>query len=924
MTKKIAIIDGYGFVFRAYHSLPPLTNSAGTPVGAVYGFTNMLIKLLAGLNVTHIVIALDSGRKTFRNDIYPQYKANRPECPEDLKPQFPIIRDAAEALNITAIDKSGYEADDIIATIAKEAYNQNYEVLIVSSDKDLMQLINDRIFMYDAMRNKFIRENEVRAKFFVPPRQVLDVLSLIGDASDNVPGVKGVGPKTAAELITEFNNLENLLLNYDKIKQERKKNLIKDGLSNAKLSKTLITLDDNVDINISCNDLEIRQFDPIKLIKFLSQHGFRSLLSRIEKEFDIKSSQIDDKSVPDSKRLNSKAANNKINKILINDKNQIDIILNLLIDQPFIAIDYSHINNNIEYITFLITHKQGSNLYYFKINSYNQIDSQDLFGQTNKDDINDQLGINLLKKIIEDDSIVKIFFDFKNFYKFAVTNRDISQIIFNKRNIIFDDINLMNHLLTSSAKNQIGPLIASNFDNYDNKFQNLLELFDKNKDLELQNEEDKLDFLAFKSQSIYNIYNILKSQIFSQKLNESYHNIEKPLILALARMENCGVKIDIVAMKNLSDEFSKNINQLISEIHNISGCEFNIASTKQLSEVLFNKMQIPSSKKSKKTGNLSTNSAVLEELSHEGHEIADKILEFRKFSKLKNTYSDALPKEINPITNRIHSNFSSTSTITGRLSSSNPNLQNIPIRSDEGKKIRQAFIANKDNILISADYSQIELRMIAHMAKIDSLIDAFRNDKDIHKITASQVFGVSENEVSQDMRSKAKAINFGIIYGISAFGLAKQLKISRTQSGDYIKSYLAAYPGIDKYMQQSIQFAKNHDYVKTISNRKCFLKDINSKNPIIKGESERLAINAPIQGSAADLIKKAMIKLDNYFYDNQIAAKIIMQIHDELIIETHQQNQQEVCKIVKNIMENAFILDLPLKVDISYAFNLQK
>lgn len=923
MTKKIAIIDGYGFVFRAYHSLPPLTNPSKTPVGAVYGFTNMLIKLLAGLNVTHIVIALDSGSKTFRNDIYPQYKANRPECPEDLKPQFPIIREAANALNIKAIEKKGYEADDIIATIAKDAYNQDFEILIVSSDKDLMQLINDKIFMYDAMRNRFIRENEVIDKFFVPPNQVLDVLSLIGDSSDNVPGVRGIGPKIASELIKEFSNLENLLENYDQIKQDRKKNLIKEGISNAKLSKTLITLNNNVDIDINCSDLAIKPFDPITLIKFLSFHGFNSLLSRIKKEFNIDNTQINNNLAQNKEQISNKSK--KINKILIDNSDHINKIYNQLIDKPFIAIDYCSLNNNLEFITLLLyKNDEFDDLYYFKINSQNQTKNQDLFNQSSNNNIIDNYGLELLQKLINDDSIIKIFFDFKNFYKSAINNKNLRNILTSKRDVTFDDINLMNHLLTSSTKNQISTLITANIDNDNNDFYELLNLIDKNKELENISEDKKLEFLAFKNQSIYYIYQILKPQIFAQKLNESYCMIEKPLILSLARMQDHGVKIDISAMKNLSDEFSKNINQLTSEIHQMAGCDFNIASTKQLSEVLFDKMQISSSKKSKKTGNLSTNSAVLEELSHDGHEIANKILDFRKFSKLKNTYSDALPKEINHKTNRIHSNFSSTSTITGRLSSSNPNLQNIPIRSIEGKKIRQAFIANQNNILISADYSQIELRIIAHMAQIQSLIDAFKEDKDIHKITASQVFNIHESEVSQDLRSKAKAINFGIIYGISAFGLAKQLKISRSQASDYIKSYLATYPGIDKYMKESIQFAKINGYVKTIANRKCFLKDINNKNPIIKGESERLAINAPIQGSAADLIKKAMIKLDNYFYDNQIAAKIIMQIHDELVIETNQENQEQVCKIIKNIMENAFILDLPLKVDINYANNLEK
>lgn len=928
MTKKIAIIDGYGFVFRAYHSLPPLTSPQGEPVGAVYGFTNMLIKLIAGLNVSHVVIALDSGSKTFRNEIYDQYKANRPECPEDLKPQFPIVRQTAQALNIIAIEKNGFEADDIIATITKEAQSKDYEVLIVSSDKDLMQLVNDKVFMYDAMRNRFIGIKEVEDKFFVKPEKVLDVLSLIGDSSDNVPGVRGVGPKTAAELINQFGNLENLLQNYQEIKQPRKQDLIKEGIDLAKISKTLIKLDENVDIGVKIEDLALKPFNPVTLINFLNKYGFRSLVARIKKEFEVDDHLLSN-SQKNNDENNSEPQSNikkELKKIEINNSKILSEILNKASDKAIVTIDYFAKNNQLDIITiYPQTNQNNDYIYYFAINnkeSSKNDETNDLFSsQIEAGNFDDSFGIDALQKILADDSIKKIFYDFKNFYKLAWQNQILQKVIDAKNFISFDDVHLMNHLLTSDTKNELRSIIDLNLasDIEEDDFGSNLDLLQKNKEPDFFEEDDKkINFLVKKNLYINQLFNLFDQQIFSQKLNQSYQTYEKPLLLALARMENIGVKIDIQKMKKLSDEFSQEINILSEQIFEIAGCEFNIASTKQLSEILFDKLGLTSNKKSKKTGALSTKSSVLEEMSLDGHVIADKILDFRKFSKLKNTYTDALPNEINPKTNRIHSHFSTTSTITGRLSSSNPNLQNIPIRSKEGKKIRQAFIAEKGKVLISADYSQIELRMIAHIAKIDNLIQAFKEDKDIHKITASQIFKVPENEVGDDLRSKAKAINFGIIYGISGFGLAKQLKIGRQEASDYIKSYLETYPGIDLFMKNSINFARENGFVKTISGRKCFIKDINNKNPVIRNEAERLAINAPIQGSAADLIKKAMIKLDQFFIEEKIEAKITMQIHDELIIETAKENQQQICDIVKKIMENAFIFDLPLKADISF------
>ncbi len=914
--KKIALIDGYGFVFRAYHSLPPLTRPDGTPVGAVYGFTNMLIKLLAGLDVTHAAIVFDSGSKTFRNDIFPKYKANRPPCPEELIPQFPIVREAAESLNLTILEKAGFEADDIIATIARQYSSPENKVLIVSSDKDLMQLVNENVVMYDAMKNKMISDAEVKEKFFVAPNQVLDVLSLMGDTSDNIPGVKGIGPKTAAELIQQFGTLENIFANLDQIKQDKRRQLLSDGVENAKISKILAALKDDVELGISIEDLKIKSIDPHRLVSFLEMQGFRSLVLRVRKEFgisdDVKVAPVSANSAP---KITPKAEKEiyfrdvKISEITsaeMLDKINSQALLNgnATIDRHhnFITISTAKIGETATEIFYFENHDNA------KITT--PIHANDLFSVHNDNqqtNASHSLTLADLEKIFVNDAITKVFFEAKSFLKIAKIKS-------------YQDVSLLNHLLNSAMKSDLRELVNLNLneDIVDLGFNTIFDELDKNKEPEIFSDKaKKIEFLAFKNFAIAQIYKIFSQKIFAEKLNFAYLGLELPLLDVIARMENNGVAIDIQKLYNLSQDFASQIQKLTSEIHQIAGEEFNIASTQQLAKILFEKLGLDSSKKSKKTGAFSTNSSVLEELAEEGNEIAQKVLDFRKFSKLKSTYTDALPKEINPKTNRIHSNFSSTSTITGRFSSNNPNLQNIPIKSLEGRKIRESFIAAKDHLLISADYSQIELRVIAHVAKIPNLVEAFKSGKDIHRITASQVFHIPEAQVTDEIRSKAKAINFGIIYGISAFGLARQLDIPKQEAGIYIKSYLEAYPGIDSYMKNYIEIARQNGFVETLSGRKCFIREINNKNPMIRQEAERLAINAPIQGSAADIVKMAMIRLDKKFRQLNLRSKIIMQIHDELVVEAPKDEVEIASKILQKEMEDAFILDTPLRVDIS-------
>lgn len=930
MSKKIALIDGYGFVFRAYHSLPPLTRNDGTPVGAVFGFTNMLIKLLASLDVTHIAVVFDAGSKTFRNDIYPAYKANRPPCPEDLIPQFPIVRQAAESLNLTILEKAGFEADDIIATIAKKYSNNEDSVIIVSSDKDLMQLVNDNISMYDAMKNKLITPQEVKEKFNVLPEKVLDMLALMGDSSDNIPGVKGIGPKTAAELLDNFGDLDGIFANLDQIKQAKRKQCLEEGQDNARLSKILAALKEDVELGIELHDLALKNIEPQKLVDFLNEQGFRSLMMRVQKEFGINSDKAQSKS-PNTTTATNDTGFSKSKKTKITSSNDIDRLHKIAQKNGQITIDYqkNYDTNSLDLITLSSCklHETPQEIFYFNVgnssfNQQEQTQTQDLFSFSSNDEkpASDSLNCNVIQPILQDDSIKKIFFNSKEFFK---------TIDHQSQDIVYEDVLLINHLVNSSLKNSFFEITEVTIDENLEElgFANIFSELEKarqgkkyDSDI-LANDEKRTSFFAFRNFALSQIYRFLSPKIFDLKLNFAYRCFELPLLDVIAKMENNGVKVDVQKLKNLSDEFAQNIGELTQKIYAAAGQEFNIASTQQLSKILFETLNLTPGNKSKKTGALSTKSSILEELAAQGHDIAQYVLDFRKFSKLKNTYSDALPKEINQKTGRIHSHFSTTSTITGRFSSSNPNLQNIPIRSVEGQKIRQSFIAQKDHYLIAADYSQIELRVIAHVAKIDNLIKAFKDDKDIHQITASQVMGIAEEEVTKEMRSQAKAINFGIIYGISAFGLAKQLNISKQAAQEYIDSYLETYPGIDSFMQETIAFAQSNGYVKTLSGRKCFIHDINNKNFMVKSEAQRLAINAPIQGSAADIIKKAMIRLDQKFNQQQLKSKLVLQVHDELVIEAPQDEVEIAQKILKTEMENAMHLDLPLKVDLTVSKN---
>jgi DNA polymerase I len=861
MKKQIIIVDCYGLLFRAYHSMPPLTNKDGTPVGAVYGVITMLLKILSQIEHTHIVIICDSGSKSFRNDIYPEYKAHRPPAPEDLVPQFALLREAVLALGLKLVEKIGFEADDLIATFATEFAKEKYQVVVVSSDKDLMQLIkDDSVVMYDAMKNKYLFEEHVQQKFGVLPNQLLDLLALVGDSADNIPGVPSIGPKTATELLLEFNDIESIYENIEKIQKPKRKATLIENKDKAFLSKTLVRLKYDVDYPIIFDDYKFDELSLEDLIIFLEAHNFQSLIQRVKNFSKANMIISSNKSVESSVLEEVHKTNLNIVTIINNIQQVKDVILSIN-EQGKVGIAFN-INQKLAQISDIyLTIKNCT--YIFKAHQENWNIFKSFF-----------------EKLLSDSSIQKIGYNLKHFCRLL----NISKIV------AFEDLDLMIYLLGFKRKN-IGITEVVN-----NKFS-----FEENNDDELKI-----------SSVIFAFYSILRSQLIAAKLYSLYANIDKPMIPILLSMEIEGVTIDRAILSDLSLQFTNVITDLEEKIFKISDERFNISSPKQLGQILFEKLQIKSSQKGK---SISTNVDILEELEANGHEIASLILKWRHYTKLKNTYIDTLPK-FQDSNGRIHTSYNLTLTSTGRLSSTDPNLQNIPIKTEDGKSIRKAFIAKKNFTLIKADYSQIELRILAHKANVTSLINAFLNNHDIHNATAADLFNVSVNEVDSNLRRKAKAVNFGIIYGMSAFGLAKQLNISRTEAKQIIDIYFEKYPEIKKYMNETIIFAQENNYVTTLFNRKCYLDFENAKS-MEKSFLERAAINAPIQGTQADIIKIAMIKLQQMLEKNYPDTKMLLQIHDELIFETPVENAAIMLSKIQNIMENCIKLVVPLKVDIN-------
>ena len=913
--KHIYLVDGSTYIFRAYHALPPLTRkSDGFPVGAISGFCNMLDKLIKDEreknNLTHLLVIFDASGKTFRNDIYPEYKANRSSPPEDLIPQFPVIRKATDAFNVNHVEMLGYEADDLIASYAKAAINEKMKVTIVSSDKDLMQLVKEDVSMLDTMKNRLIQKNEVIEKFGVEPKKVIDVQSLAGDSIDNIPGVPGIGIKTAALLINEYDNLDNLLEKASNIKQNKRRESLIEFADQARLSRELVTLKEDVKLPIPIKDIEIQSFNPKKLISFLKGMEFKTLTEKKAREFNLNLEDIETEELElefnKEKEVETETKNEKdFNKFdykkytTIVSKNELDNWKRKITEKGYVAID-----TETDSLNAIQANLIGFSLA-TDINEacYIPIKHDNADEQIHIDD-----AIDFLKSMNEDPSILKIFH-----------NKKYDALVLDKYNIkvnSYDDTMLISYSLGSGGTRHSLDFLAKKYMSH--SAISFKEIAGSGKNQKSFNEisiNEASIYAAEDADITFRLWKILRPRLMSEKISSVYETIERPLAKVIMDMEKNGVCIDEKILKDLSIKFENDIKKIEKECFEIVGNEFNLGSPKQIGEILFDKLKIKGGKKTP-SGAWSTDAETLNFLASSGNILPKLLLEWRGLSKLKSTYTDALPNFINKNTKRIHTSYSMSSTSTGRLSSSDPNLQNIPIKNEEGKMIRSAFIAEDGYSLISADYSQIELRIIAHISDDNNLKNAFKNDIDIHSLTASEVFGVPIEDMSQDIRRKAKAINFGIIYGISPFGLSNQLDISRSEASDYIRSYFEKFPSIRDYMESTKEFAKNNGFVKTLFGRKCIIDDSGNRGPGGKAFMERAAINAPIQGTAADIIKRAMIKIPKNLKKENLETKMIMQVHDELIFETKDSEIEKTMSIVIKEMSEAHKPVVDLSVDL--------
>ena len=913
--KHIYLVDGSTYIFRAYHALPPLTRkSDGFPVGAISGFCNMLDKLIKDEreknNLTHLLVIFDASGKTFRNDIYPEYKANRSSPPEDLIPQFPVIRKATDAFNVNHVEMLGYEADDLIASYAKAAINEKMKVTIVSSDKDLMQLVKEDVSMLDTMKNRLIQKNEVIEKFGVEPKKVIDVQSLAGDSIDNIPGVPGIGIKTAALLINEYDNLDNLLEKASNIKQNKRRESLIEFADQARLSRELVTLKEDVKLPIPIKDIEIQSFDPKKLISFLKGMEFKTLTEKKAREFNLNLEDIETEELElefnKEKEVETETKNEKdFNKFdykkytTIVSKNELDNWKRIITEKGYVAID-----TETDSLNAIQANLIGFSLA-TDINEacYIPIKHDNADKQIHIDD-----AIDFLKSINEDPSILKIFH-----------NKKYDALVLDKYNIkvnSYDDTMLISYSLGSGGTRHSLDFLAKKYMSHSAiSFKEIAGSGKNQKSFNQISINEATIYAAEDADITFRLWKILRPRLMSEKISSVYETIERPLAKVIMDMEKNGVCIDEKILKDLSIKFENDIKKIEKECFEIVGNEFNLGSPKQIGEILFDKLKIKGGKKTP-SGAWSTDAETLNFLASSGNILPKLLLEWRGLSKLKSTYTDALPNFINKNTKRIHTSYSMSSTSTGRLSSSDPNLQNIPIKNEEGKMIRSAFIAEDGYSLISADYSQIELRIIAHISDDNNLKNAFKNDIDIHSLTASEVFGVPIEDMSQDIRRKAKAINFGIIYGISPFGLSNQLDISRSEASDYIRSYFEKFPSIRDYMESTKEFAKNNGFVKTLFGRKCIIDDSGNRGPGGKAFMERAAINAPIQGTAADIIKRAMIKIPKNLKKENLETKMIMQVHDELIFETKDSEIEKTMSIVIKEMSEAHKPVVDLSVDL--------
>ena len=913
-TDHFYLIDGSGYIFRAYYALPPLTRkSDGLPTGAVSGFCSMLFKLLedskSDQNLqrpTHFAVIFDSARKTFRNDIYVDYKANRSEAPDDLAPQFEYIRKSVLAFNLPSVELPNYEADDLIATYVDKILEKGAKVTIVSSDKDLMQLYKKDVRIFDPMKNKFVSEEDIIKKFGVDANKVIDVQSLAGDSSDNVPGVPGIGVKTAAELINKYGTLEKLLKFAHEIKQNKRRETLIENKEKALISKKLVTLKHDSPIIKELSEFKLKEIDKDKLYKFLREMEFNRLLSSAISTYgepELSNSTVEIKNLEKQKPINNK------NYYLITDADQIDEWIKEAEEVGEVAVDTETSSldpHQADLIGISLCSKIGKACYI-------------PIGHKSKISINKNDVIKKLKPLLEDPSVKKIGqnikFDFIVLFKCGII---ISPM---------EDTMLMSYVLDAGKnRHNMDTLSEIHLGHKTISFKEIVGTGKKQINFSEVEIDKAKDYAAEDADVTFRLYKKFIKNLKLEKMINIYEIFEKPLIKILAFMEMEGIEIDSKFLKSLSLKFEKKIKNLEKEIFKISKKDFNIASPKQLGEIIYNDLKIAGLKKTKK-GSFATSASVLEDLAFKGHKFPKLVLDWRQISKLKNTYSETLPEHVNPKTKRVHTSFLLAATTTGRLASSDPNLQNIPIKSEDGKDIRKAFTAKKGHLLISADYNQIEMRILADLADVKELKKAFQNNEDIHSLTASQIFNVDIKKIDQDQRRKAKAINFGIIYGISQYGLAKQINVSNYEAEEFLKAYFSKFPEIKIYMDNTIKFCRKSGYVNNIFGRRSYFNGINDKNFNVRNFQERAAINAPIQGSASEIMRLAMIRLDKKLNENKnIKSKMLLQIHDELIFEVPKNDEKATIKIIRNEMNSVVkseyhSFSIPLTVDINIGDN---
>jgi DNA polymerase-1 len=940
-SDHLYLVDGSGYIFRAFHALPPLTRKSDKlPVGAVAGFCNMLVRLMDDMaaeeSPTHLAVIFDASGKTFRNDIYPEYKANRDAPPEDLVPQFPLVREAVKAFGIPSVELQGYEADDLIAAYTHAATHNGAQVSIVSSDKDLMQLVTDRVNMIDTMKDKKIGPAEVLEKFEVGPERVIDVQSLAGDSVDNVPGVPGIGIKTAALLINEYGDLETLLERAGEIKQNKRRENLIEFADQARISRELVMLRTDTPLPIDLNDMVLTPPEAEKLMGFLKAMEFNTLTQRVGKRYDLstedyeasaelaaKTSAVSSSGVTESPAYDLPSVVTDMPPIdaaayeCVTDMTVLDNWIEAAIASGYVAIDTE--TDGLDAVScrlvgVSLATRPGHACYIPLAHGISE-------GLALADDVPQQLAetdvLARLKPLLQDASIMKILQNAK-FDLQVLTQRKIEVHP-------VEDTMLMSYALAAGQRGHGMDELSELY--LGHKPISIKELLGTGKSQITFDQvplEKAAPYAAEDADITFRLWQMMRSELVKDRVVSVYQTTEKPLVPVIVDMEKNGISVDRNVLSRLSGEFAQKMAAMEDDIYKLAGETFNIASPKQLGDILFDKMGLPGGKKTK-TGAWGTGADVLEGLAAEGHDLAAQVLEWRGLAKLKSTYTDALPEFINPDTGRIHTSYSLASTTTGRLASSDPNLQNIPIRTEDGRRIRTAFVAEKGNLLVSADYSQIELRLLAHIADIDSLRQAFADGQDIHAMTASEMFGVPLAEMTPETRRRAKAINFGIIYGISAFGLANQLGISRGEASAYIKAYFEKFPGIKDYMEAVKQEAHAQGYVSTLFGRRIYLREIDSKIPARRAFAERAAINAPIQGTAADIIRRAMIAMPTVLKKKSPKSRMLLQVHDELIFEAPEAETDKLMQHVREVMQNAcaprLLLSVPLVVEAQAAKN---